>query len=1114
MLLIDLLKNKFRLQCLSDENVIFIQLCLMVQFLGAATSSALAVTKALLPATYDYHVYRIDAAFGGLANWCARFLDLSSPELQTITLLGYGILVLAFYVVLGLCLRDGRLRQLNVLRTFVVPFILASFCYALVPVSGPIYAFFDGRFPHDLPLVSAVPAANVVLPPYPRNGMPSFHLTGAILVWMLSAGLTKKIAFYFSTAMVICVGWATLALGEHYALDLIVALPFALFLGWTLINPGHMLSKNPRIKLCVWLSGLTFGAWMLGLALAPIWLSENIVFVQAASVWAVAISVVLTVYYLKTVWALDPVVVVDQKSVNASSRGRPSTPVWIVGLFVASGFAGLVYEVVYAKALALTFGSTSLAAYTVLTVYMGGMAIGAWLGGRIAENSKNPLYLYAIFELVIGIYAVLTPELFKLIQWVYVQFSIDMPVESDVLSWMRVVLGAGALLLPTILMGATLPVMFKFLSLQGVQSRTAISNLYSANVIGAALGSLAAGYIVLPALGRNGSTYIAAVLSLLIALYAIERMKRLGGPVNEAEPHVAEANPALHSSPASRSPLIGLSALAVLTIGGAVTLALEVVSMHMLSTIAGSSVYAFGLMLATFLGGLGLGSSVGERVFVRWPRAHIILFAQSGLAISIGLTAHFWDALPGYFGSFGMTQSNLSFAGRELVRALVCAMAMVPGAFFIGMSYSPAMALASEWIAPKSPVRGVGLASSLNTVGNISGVLIAGFWILPLLGSRLTLLVLASAAMMLSLLFVIVNFRLAAVASDFWRSSGIYASGFAVLSLVIFPSSWNWDELSSGANVYFKSQSWGRVVEHAESVEGGVTTVSRNESGIYTLLTNGKFQGNNSIGGEMRAQASFALLPLLHTEKRESALVIGYGTGMTAHVLHEQGFEQLHVAELSRDLVRLADKYFEAINGGVTSKPNVSMHIADGRNYLLTQSARYDLISIELTSIWFAGAANLYNKDFYELAKTRLNQGGVLQQWVQMHHMNEIDMLYIVGSIRSVFDNVWVYYSGGQGIIVASDGPRVLENDSAHVLLDQSLSGSDFDFNAKVLANRLIAGPDRVDALLKGMDPSLQLLVSTDNNLFLEYSTPKGNALAHDTVPRNLELLAGEALQH
>lgn len=1108
----ELVKEKFDFRKCSDRNIVYVQLCFLVVLLGLATSTALDATKALLPATYDYHVYRIDAAYGGFANWCARIFDLGAPLLQTVTLVGYGLLVLVFYVVLGLTLREGRWQQLNVMRTFVVPFILASLFYSLVPVSGPIYAFFDGSFPHALPLITEVPAAKVVLPPFFRNGMPSFHLTGAILVWMLSAALTRKIAFYFSAIMVLCVAWATMALGEHYALDLIVALPFAMSLGWLLINPSNVVRTDRRIRVLVISGVITFAAWMIGLAFEPTWMSQHLGFIQIASVWSVLLSIVLAIIYLKQVWHLSPTCTNDECIRKVGISGQ-KTPAWIVGIFIASGFAGLVYEVVYAKALALTFGSTSIAAYTVLTVYMGGMALGAWLGGAVAENCKRPLYVYAVCELIIGLYAALTPQLFGLIQWLYVQISTDVPVGDPALSWLRVSLGAVVLLLPTVLMGATLPLMFKHLRTMGVGSRSAISHLYSANLVGAALGSLAAGYIVLPALGRDGSTYVAAVLSLIIALYAIERLKRQGNAVGEVlHADSDEVNATLSAQPLGAK-FAGLSAVVVLGVGGGVTLALEVVSMHMLSTIAGSSVYAFGLMLATFLAGLGLGSVVGERFFTNWSRRQVVLFAQSGLVVSIGLTGHYWDSLPGYFGSFGMAQTHLSFGGRELVRAVVCAVAMMPGAFFIGMSYSPAIGLASEWIAPNSLVRGVGVASSINTLGNISGVLVAGFWVLPTLGSRLTLFVLASVAMVLALLFVFANLGTSVRARLIWRNPGIYACSLGALALCAFPSDWNWRELSSGSNVYFSAQDWGEVIEHAESVEGGITSVTRNSSGVFTLLTNGKFQGNNSQGGEMQAQASFALLPLLHTDRRDSALVIGYGTGMTARVLHEQGFSNLHVVELSSDLVRLADKYFSDINGLVSRESNVSLHIADGRNFLLTQSGKYDLISIELTSIWFAGAANLYNKDFYQLAKTRMKQGAVLQQWVQMHHMRSVDLLYILGSLRSVFDSVWVYYSGGQGVIVASDGDRDVDNKSARAALDASLRSSRYEFNSVSLSERIVAGPSRVDALLKGIDPSLQLLVSTDNNLFLEYSTPKGNAVYADTVSDNLRLLTGFAVK-
>jgi spermidine synthase len=260
----------------------------------------------------------------------------------------------------------------------------------------------------------------------------------------------------------------------------------------------------------------------------------------------------------------------------------------------------------------------------------------------------------------------------------------------------------------------------------------------------------------------------------------------------------------------------------------------------------------------------------------------------------------------------------------------------------------------------------------------------------------------------------------------------------------------------------------------------------------------------------MEAQASFALIPLLHTPARERALVLGYGTGMTARVLHEASFQQIEIAELSRDLVRLADKHFESINHGVSSMDGVRMHFTDGRNLLLTQDVRYDLISIEISSIWFAGAANLYNKDFYDLARTRLAPRGVLQQWVQLHHMSQLDLLHILGSVRAAFPHVWVYFSGGQGVIVAS-----LERDEGSMkraresLAQTTKKHPHWGLEGEDLQARLLASPEQLDAILRRFDPSGMGLVSTDNNLYLEYATPKGNAIRSDTVPGNVGMLRG-----
>ena len=310
--------------------------------------------------------------------------------------------------------------------------------------------------------------------------------------------------------------------------------------------------------------------------------------------------------------------------------------------------------------------------------------------------------------------------------------ALDTPADAPVLTVLRMILGAAVLGVPTVLMGATLPLVFQCLRSLGIPTGRAIAPLYGANVLGAAAGALVAGYAILPSVGRNGGTMLAAAISLLVALFVIDKIKRHPGLFEFSDGKAIQIPATLPvvSPPKSQ----GMGGLLVLMIGGVVTLALEVVFMHLLAVVAGNSVYAFGLMLATFLLGLGLGSAAGERLMLRVERSILVLWAQCGIALTILLTAFVWDGLANYMGSFGYVQRPipLSFSARELIRALVCALAMLPPAFFIGMSYPAAMGLAADWLAVKrfngQTARGVGLASAGNTLGNITGVLFAGFW--------------------------------------------------------------------------------------------------------------------------------------------------------------------------------------------------------------------------------------------------------------------------------------------------------------------------------------------------------------------------------------------------
>src|SRR5690606_28584293 len=263
-----------------------------------------------------------------------------------------------------------------------------------------------------------------------------------------------------------------------------------------------------------------------------------------------------------------------------------------------------------------------------------------------------------------------------------------------------------------------------------------------------------------------------------------------------------------------------------------------------------------------------------------------------------------------YFASFGEMQNyiHLGFWAREILRGAICALAMLPATLFIGASYPAAMSLAADWLG-QGNAKGLGISSALNTIGNISGVLLVGFLLLPLMGSNKVFLLLAVISLILAILVLVSVIKVNYKFNPY--TAGVVVSIFVLFP--IYPKNWNFTSLAQGANVYFAPSYWGEVIDYTESIEGGVTSVARSPDSKYmTLLTNGKFQGNNS--GETLAQESFALIPLLHNSERKSALVIGYGTGMTARVLHEQKFQSLDVVELSKDIVFMSNKYFSDIN--------------------------------------------------------------------------------------------------------------------------------------------------------------------------------------------------------
>ncbi|MBI3728416.1 MAG: fused MFS/spermidine synthase [Burkholderiales bacterium] len=769
----------------------------------------------------------------------------------------------------------------------------------------------------------------------------------------------------------------------------------------------------------------------------------------------------------------------------------------LFGIFFASGFAALAYQIYFAKKLALVFGSQSSATYTVLAIYMAGMAIGAAIGAGLAKSTRFPVRTYAMAELAIALYCLCTPYIFSFAHDIYLMIAVGYRPDSASLVIYQVLLGALVLLFPTILMGLTFPLLVRAIA-DSKSCIASISWFYSANTFGAASGALLSGYLIIPALGMNGTLWLSSVIDILVASLAFLLVSE------------AKTSDTLHTEgqeqsnqPVQSSHHFGLLVLLVV---GALTMMMEVSTIHLLAVVIGNSTYAFSLMLTCFLAGLALGGRYAGKASRRSANEHLneALFL---LTCTILCSTFLWHLSSLYFYGLAKITVPYSFWFREFLRAIPAIVIALPPAFAIGALYPVSMNIAS-----RGQHDGIGFPSAINTLGNIAGVLLAGFALLPAIGGFLTSLLCGIVAFVLLLLSTWITRDKSTPTSQQFGSAIA-----ATLLLIICPKQLDLNVITTGINTYFKPTYYadGKMIDHAESADGGLTAVmSQIDKGVEdkTLTTNGKFQGNNAMekNSEMLAQAGFGLIPMLHLSNYDKALVIGYGTGVTAMAIHESGFKSMEVVDLSRDLVNIANRHFADVNQNFAFKPGVSFFYTDGRNHLSLTRQKYDLIAIQLSSIWFAGAASLYNQEFYTLAEAKLADKGILKQWFQLAHMSKQDLKVMIASLSHSFKYVWVYTVDNQGVMIASNSRNAFPDAAKEKHLLSMVSNQNmkaylalYKEGIQSISGALILDPEQVRQLLESSETTL----SNDDNLLLEYSTPKGNAMKDADFRDNLDYL-------
>jgi spermidine synthase len=781
-------------------------------------------------------------------------------------------------------------------------------------------------------------------------------------------------------------------------------------------------------------------------------------------------------------------------------RKASSGSAWVVaGLYFLSGLTGLVYEVTFSKYLSYVFGATAYASSAVLVAFMGGLSLGGVLVARFNERIERRYLFYGAAEILVGCFCAVSPWLFAAIGNVYVAVARAVPASLPVLIVVRWWLATCVVLVPAAGMGATLPLLAPAAFAAG--DKGWLSRLYALNILGGALGSLVGAYFVVPAFGLGGTMRAAALVNVVIGLTAIalgRRTPAAGASVGKRAPDNGGNSADARTDGAPRSDVATLFALAVGS--GVLVFAAEVVYVHMLALVIGTSVYAFGLMLAIFLVCLGAGATIAPFVFARTRAGAPLAAAMAALALAA--TVPIWDQLPRLFDA--MAPYATTWAAREAGRGLVAFIALAIPATAMGALFP--IVLGSIAARPNVGAE-VGRLTALNTLGSITGSVIGGFVLLPRWGSQTSLLVIAGGYAALAL---------GAALSARARTMG--AARWAVMGAVLATAvvAWRsprWDlvKLTSGANVYFESGPEPDGIEMVrEDVHGGVTTVVRSGD-MLTLYTNGKFQGNN--GYELEAQRAFAHIPCLLTQRHERAFLIGLGTGTTAGTLAAYPFRRIDVAEISPAIAFAAKTYFANINGNVLADPRFSLLSEDGRNAILVSTEHYDLIGIEISSIWFAGAANLYSREFYSIVRARLAKGGVLQQWVQFHHMRRRELASVLGTVRSVFPHMALYAHGNQGIIVAGDEPLTMSRARADALAGRPTVAALLDgVSLADLAGDLLVMDDALDRFVadsaKEAEVSAPALWSTDDNLYLEYATPKNNVSGMPSIEQTIDMVA------
>ena len=697
-------------------------------------------------------------------------------------------------------------------------------------------------------------------------------------------------------------------------------------------------------------------------------------------------------------------------------------------LFALSGFAGLIYEGSWARSLKLFLGPSSYGQVLTLCIYMGGLAIGSFVAGKMVEKVRRPLLGYAAVELAIGIGGVAYHPLYNLLTGFFFDSEWVAGLGFTGAEVAKVVLATGSTLPIAIAVGMTFPFIAAGL-MRKSGAEVSLPMLYFTNSFGSAIGILVTSYMLIPELGNHVTLCVAASINFLLAM-VFGFIGFMTSPTREED---EEDLPFVGEGSAEREPLnedyVAEHKLAmppksmwfwIAGITGLTSFIYEIVWIRLLSLLMGSSSHSFDQMLSAFILGLAIGSAVSGKLLKK-DSLVVLSMAQILMAFFALCTLYFHKPFWGMMNEANQifNPTNDGYVCWSLFKYALSVLWMVPTSFFAGMTLPLITIILTRAFRSEAPI---GKVYGWNTVGSIIGSAGGGLLLLPLLQLK-------GALVLAAVLDFAIGFALLVIYRKRFRYSVPF---YVICAFMILPSIFiGFDPhlITSGAFRAYKNL---HPDEKIIVRDGKTATISFHESEVhYYIKTNGKADASlgknreNPIEGDELTQAATAFMPMAMKTEPYDAAMVGFGSGMGAHyLLADPLLKDFDCVEIEQEMMDLA-KGFYPWNSRGYDDPRIHIYIDDAQTFFLTNRRKYDLMISVPSNPWVSGVASLFSHEFYTKMRRYIKPGGLWVQWIQTYEFNDQLFLNILKALDVAFPHVSLYKAPEEPdiIIIASDQP-------------------------------------------------------------------------------------------